>query len=71
GLGGELRAVPELLQNDVTPEKLASAMREVLREPQWTQTRDILARTRSILSGEGLPVENAARAVTEFLEARR
>lgn len=71
GLGGEERAVPELLQDDVTPEKLASAMRDVLAEPRWSRMRDQLARTRQILTGEGLPVENAARAVAEFLEARR
>lgn len=70
GLGSAERTVPELLQNEVTAEKLASAMRDVLREPVWTQTRDRLSRTRSILKGEGLPVENAARAVLEFMKGR-
>lgn len=69
GLTGEDRAVPELLQHDVTPEKLAGAIREVLREPCWSATRDRLAKTRSILQGEGLPLDNAARAVRNFITA--
>jgi lipid-A-disaccharide synthase len=70
GLGSSDRTVPELLQNDVTAEKLAGAMRDVLREPCWTSTRDKLALTRSILKGEGLPVENAANAMLDFLKGR-
>jgi len=70
GLGSAERAVPEVLQDDVTPENLASALREVLREPRWSAMRDQLARTRALLQGEGLPVENAARAVAGFLEGR-
>jgi lipid-A-disaccharide synthase len=70
GLGGEERVVPELLQHDVTAANLAHAMRDLLAEPRWTATRDRLARTRAILTGQGLPVENAARAVREFVEGR-
>jgi lipid-A-disaccharide synthase len=69
GLGSGERAVPELLQDDVTPEKLASALREVLSEPRWSATRDRLARTRALLQGPGLPIENAARAVRDFVHA--
>jgi lipid-A-disaccharide synthase len=71
GLNSSDRAVPEVLQQEVTPEHLASAMRGILKEPRWGAMRDRLARTRMVLRGEGLPVENAARAVREFVEARR
>lgn len=71
GLGGDVRAVPELLQKEVEPEPLASAMREVLREPTWIKMRDQLARTREILRGPGLPLDNAAQAIRNFLQERR
>ncbi len=71
GLHSETRVVPELLQNEVEPEPLASAMREVLREPTWRRMRDQLARTREILRGPGLPLDNAALAIQHFLRERR
>jgi lipid A disaccharide synthetase len=67
GLGSAERVVPELLQGNVTPENLASAVKEILSEPRWSSLRDRLARTREILQGEGLPVENAARAIRSFV----
>ncbi len=66
GLESRERVVTELLQQEVTPENLASAMRELLREPGWSKQRERLARTRSLLSGAGLPVQNAANAVLKF-----
>ena len=66
GLDSAERAVTEVLQEQVTPENLASSMRELLREPSWSTQRDRLARTRTILSGTGLPVQNAANAVLKF-----
>jgi len=66
GLDSQERAVTELLQQEVTPENLASAMRELLREPGWSRQRELLARTRSLLSGAGMPVQNAANAVLKF-----
>lgn len=71
GLGSQERPVAEVLQDDVRPEILASRMRELLQENAWGPLRDRLARTRAILSGTGLPVENAANAVLGFYEARR
>lgn len=70
GLGSPERPVAEVLQEQVTPETLAGRMRELLAEPAWTNLRARLANTRTILSGAGLPVENAAAAVLRFLEAR-
>lgn len=70
GLGSTDRLVPELLQEQVNPGELASALRGVASDPQWAQLKDRLALTRSLLSGAGRPIENAARAVENFLEAR-
>lgn len=71
GLGGRERPVAEVLQQEVTPSNLAARMRELLAEGRWTALRDRLAGTRRLLSGAGLPVDNAANAVLGFLEARR
>lgn len=66
GLNSSERAVTEILQDQVTPENLASSMRELLREPAWSTQRNRLAGTRALLSGSGLPVQNAANAVMKF-----
>lgn len=71
GLGAEERLVPEFLQEQVNAEELASALRRVAAEPQWSRLRDRLALTRSLLSGPGLPLDNAAKAVERFLAERR
>jgi lipid-A-disaccharide synthase len=71
GLSSGERIVPELLQGEVTAEALASAMREILREPTWIAMKNRLAQTRSLLQGPGLPLENAASAILGFLEARK
>ena len=46
-------------------------MREVMAEPMWTTQKNQLAKTRSLLSGEGHPVENAARAIERFLGEKK
>lgn len=70
GLGSKERAVVEVLQDDVVPELLATRMQETLAEPRWAQLKEKLAGTRGLLSGAGMPVDNAARAILSFLEAR-
>jgi len=67
GLNSTERAVVEVLQNEVTPENLATRMRELLTEPGLSAQRTRLARTRSLLSGSGMPVQNAANAILKFV----
>ncbi|MEJ1977854.1 MAG: lipid-A-disaccharide synthase [Acetobacteraceae bacterium] len=62
--------VPELLQQDCTPEKLAATLLDLLRNPaaaaaQRTAFRDLLAGLRP---QEGAPSEAAALAVLELLD---
>lgn len=71
GLGSEERVVPELLQTQVEPPQLASAMREVMHGSVWEQQRARLSQTRGILSGQGLPLNNAVAALERFLEERK
>jgi lipid-A-disaccharide synthase len=68
GLGSADRLVPELLQDEVQPQELCSAMRDVVREENWKIQKDSLSRTRDILKGEGNPLENTANAIWNFLE---
>lgn len=70
GLGSRERLVPELLQEEVTGPALASAMRDILTETRWQSLRTALAGTRALLAGAGLPIDNAARAVLNFLSER-
>jgi lipid-A-disaccharide synthase len=70
GLNTDHRTVPEVLQNDVTPEALASALRQVMAEPTWSIQKEALARTRPLLQGPGMPVANAAGAILRFLAER-
>jgi lipid-A-disaccharide synthase len=70
GLGTTERTVPEVLQDDVTPESLASALRQVMSEPTWSRQKEALARTRPLLQGPGSPVANAAGALLRFLAGR-
>jgi lipid-A-disaccharide synthase len=70
GLNTDHRTVPEVLQNDVTPEALASALRQVMAEPTWSIQKEALARTRPLLQGPGMPVANAAGAIVRFLAER-
>jgi lipid-A-disaccharide synthase len=71
GLGSAERVVPEVLQEEVEPNRLASAMRDVLTPATWSRQRDRLAETRRILSGEGLPLDNAVAALERFLRGRQ
>jgi lipid-A-disaccharide synthase len=53
--------VPELIQNEMTPEKLALAASELLADPKRAQKmRDDLALVRQLLSGDGDPLDKAA-----------
>lgn len=71
GLGSEERVVPEILQDEVEPNRLASAMRDLLTPATWSKQRDRLSQTRAILSGEGLPLDNAVAALERFLRGRQ
>ncbi|MGZ3693166.1 MAG: lipid-A-disaccharide synthase [Bdellovibrionota bacterium] len=71
GLNTEERVVPEILQQEVEPEILASSLREVMSEPAWTKQKEKLVGTRAILTGEGKPVANAANAILRFLKERK
>jgi lipid-A-disaccharide synthase len=71
GLGAADRLVPELLQDDVEPASLASAMRELIYGPGWEVQRQRLARTRELLSGPGRPLDNAVQAIERFLGERK
>ncbi len=70
GLGARERLVPEILQNEVEPHTLASAMREVTTDLAWWPMRVKLAQTRSLLQGPSLPLDNAVKAILSFLEER-
>jgi lipid-A-disaccharide synthase len=70
GLNSEDRVVPEVLQAEAEPNRLASAMRDVLSPAGWAKQREKLAQTRRILEGEGHPTENAVAAIERFLRGR-
>lgn len=66
----EREVVPERLQENCTPEKLAAELIRLLREPQAVATQrtgfaEVLAKLRP---PEGVPSEAAARAVLEVVE---
>lgn len=71
GLGANEKVVTEILQEEVQPEILANAMSELLASEAWLKQKNILAQTRTILSGSGNPVQNAAIAIEEFISARQ
>ncbi len=61
------RVAPELLQEDVTPEKIACAVSEVLEDPaRYQQVKDDLLQVRAKL-GEGGASKRAASVVMEVL----
>jgi lipid-A-disaccharide synthase len=61
------RVAPELLQEDVTPEKIAGAVSEVLDDPaRYRQVKDDLLQVRAKL-GEGGASKRAASVVMEVL----
>lgn len=71
GLGTTERVVPEILQDEVNPPSLATALRQVMAEPGWSRQKETLARTRPLLQGPGSPVANAAAAILRFLGERQ
>ena len=61
------RAVPELLQDDVTPKKIAEAVSAMLGDPaRYQQVKDDLLQVRTRL-GEGGASKRAASVVMEVL----
>lgn len=70
GLGSNERVVPELLQDDASPEKLAETALHVLaHEYEWATQANTLATTRTLLSGNGDPVHNVVERLLEFHRA--
>jgi lipid-A-disaccharide synthase len=64
--------VPELIQNDMTPEKLAAAAEELLLNPQRAdQMRAELAAIRQLLTWEGDPLRRTAEWMEACLQGRR
>lgn len=69
GLASEERVVPELLQEECNPQRVAAAALEILENPElWERQRARLAQTRSILSGTGSPSGNVAEELLRFRE---
>lgn len=70
GLGSKERVVPELLQEEVMGKNIALAAQKILNNQElWNSMRERLAKTRSILSGSGSPVDNVVKEVLEFMHA--
>ncbi len=62
------RVVPELIQNDVTPEKIAEHISDLLDQPvRHREVKDGLLKLRSLL-GEGGASSKAADVVMEFIQ---
>lgn len=62
-------AVPELMQNDATPAKLAAAVLDILESPQRAATiRARLRAVRSLLGAEGV-IERVASRILQEVEA--
>jgi len=60
--------VPELIQHDMTPEKLAAAATELLTKPESVdRMRANLAQVRAALTREGDPFERAASVIASAL----
>jgi len=58
--------VPELIQNEMTPERLAAAASAVLTDPQRAERmREDLAAVREALSGSVDPLDKAASIVVK------
>jgi hypothetical protein len=61
--------VPVLIQNDFTPEALATLASQLLANPrEWERLRTRLAGTRALLAGVSRPADNAARAILRFTQ---
>jgi lipid-A-disaccharide synthase len=65
--------VPEFVQDDCTPEKLAAALLPLLREtPERRRQLAALARMEGLMeAGDDAPSDRAARIVCEVIEQKR
>jgi lipid-A-disaccharide synthase len=64
--------VPELIQHDMTPEKLAAAAEELLTKPESAANmRADLAQVRAALTREGDPLERAAAGILSGLALKQ
>ena len=67
----ERQIVPELIQNDMTPSKLADAAGELLTsEARADRTREDLARVRQLLTPAHDPLERAALLIANGLHSK-
>jgi lipid-A-disaccharide synthase len=67
----ERQIVPELIQNDMTPAKLAAAAEELLTSDiRVNRMREDLARVRQLLTSDHNPLERAADLIADELNAR-
>jgi lipid-A-disaccharide synthase len=67
----ERQIVPELIQHDMTPEKIVKAAEELLSSPEGVdRMRADLAGVRASLTLEGDPLRRAAIAIVEFCAVR-
>jgi lipid-A-disaccharide synthase len=70
-LVAESPIVPELIQHDMTPERISKAAEELLGNPERAdQMRSDLAQVRKLLSQEGDPLARAARLIAEWCSAK-
>lgn len=70
GLDGKEKIVPEILQDDLTPANIVRESQKVLEDNYWQNLQKKLANTRTLLSGAGDPVENAANTLAKFAKNR-
>ncbi len=69
-LVAERRIVPELIQNDMTPEGIAEAAYPLLTDPaEAAKMRAELANVRLLLTRQGDPFDRAAQSIVESLQS--
>ena len=67
----EREIIPELIQQDMTPQRLAASISELLKnEKRRGQMKDDLSALRKVLTSEGDPFLRAANVITSTLEER-
>ncbi len=70
-LVADRQIVPELMQHDMTPAKIAAAAEELLVSPgRADQMRAGLAVVRKLLTRDGDPFTRVAQSIADFCEAR-
>jgi lipid-A-disaccharide synthase len=68
----EREIIPELIQHDMTPQRLAASVSELLKnEKRRWQMKDDLSALRKVLKSEGDPFLQAANVITGSLEEQR